>query len=206
MNLNDEKNLHGELVEANFHPWMSAQQWNRLEMVRRHNTSHFLLSEQLIHHHPEPDPTPLLNHLVIPRTRLNDPLTNNLLEDVIHRQTQEIIHDLHHHIIYEVPLPPDEGLLYTRKTRIRRRIQLLNHTAEELEDQVLAHIPKSDGRVDKKRYDINLPFHTVHHIHRQCHTNTAEDEAIMIHIKDISITLPTAADYRNKNRENKSVI
>jgi hypothetical protein len=71
---------------------------------------------------------------------------------------------------------------------------------------VLAHIPKSDGRVDKKRYDINLPFHTVHRTHRRCHTNTAEDEAIMIHIKDISITLPTAADYRNKNRENKSVI
>ena len=198
MNLNDEKNIRGELVEAN-HPWMSAQQWNRLEKVRRHCTSHF----QLIHHHPEPDPTPLLN-LVIPRTRLNDPLTNNLLEDVIHRQTQEIIRDLHHHIIYEVPLPPDEGLLYTRKTRIRR-IQVLNHTAEELEDQVLVHIPKSDGRVDKKRYDINLPFHTVHRTHRQCQTNIAEDEAIMIHIKDISIT-PTAADYPSKNRENKSVI
>jgi|SRR5271170_2798899 len=154
-------------------------------MVRRHSISHFLLSEQLILLlHLEADPIPLLNHLVMPRIRLNDYLTNNHLEDVIHRQTHEIIHDHHHHIIYEVPLPPDEDLLYTRKTHIRR-IHLLNHMAEQREDQVLAHIPRSDGLADKKRYDINLPFHTVHHTHLQCHTNTAEDGDIMIHIKDI---------------------
>ena len=212
MNLNDEKNIHGEKakgeeVEVNFHPWMSAQPWNRLEMVWRHSISHFLLSEQLILLllHLQPEPTPL-SHLVMPPTPLNDLLTSNLLEDVIHRQTHEIIHDLHHHIIYEVPLPPDEDLLYTRKTRILHHILLPNHTVEGREGQVLAHIPRSDGLVDKKLYDISLLFHTVHHTHLQCRTTTAEDGVIMIHTKVISITLPTAADYRSKKRENKSVI
>src|SRR5271169_1471977 len=117
MNLNDEKNIHDEKnkdeqVEANFHLWMSAQRWSRLETLRRHRISHFLLSEHLIMllHRLQPDPIPL-NHLVMPLTRLNDPFTNHLLEDVIHRQTHEITRDLHHHIIYEVPLPPDEDLL-----------------------------------------------------------------------------------------------
>jgi len=71
---------------------------------------------------------------------------------------------------------------------------------------VLADIPRSDGQVDKNRYDIKLLFRTVHPINLLFPMNTAGDGVTTTPTKAISSTLPTAVAYRSKNRVNKSVI